>query len=305
MEVITDIKSNQSIVQRSIDKHGHAAEHNLANYLHLIGENEKHVFLRFEDDMGIMASVDNNNNWSVLSEVLAPEERKMDIIMRFLDYSLTQNGGKKVVFELLSDTRKELLKNLREEKKFRACKLNYSLYWPIFSLKDWDEEMNGKAWKKLRNVKNKFLKSYNVKIRNINDYPSDILNRLVDRWIENRKNDDGVDEQEYYRIIKSKFEGYDSVRIVDIEGKPCAMTAGWKIPNTNMYYSSIGVYDPRYEGVGVFANIDDLNFLKQQGFEYADFGGSDKSLLNFKKKFKPETIYSTHIFSVVLDEKEL
>ena len=34
-------------------------------------------------------------------------------------------------------------------------------------------------------------------------------------------------------------------------------------------------------------------------YDYADFGGSDKVLLYFKKKFKPESTYKTYIFSLV------
>ena len=50
---------------------------------------------------------------------------------------------------------------------------------------------------------------------------------------------------------------------------------------------------------GEIANIDELNSLKRKNFDYVDFGGSDKVLLRFKKKFKPEKIYKTYTFSIV------
>ena len=82
-------------------------------------------------------------------------------------------------------------------------------------------------------------------------------------------------------------------------GKPCTITAGWKMPNTKNYYSSIGILDYSYWDLGEIANIDDLNRLKKEGYEYADFGGSEKALLSFKRKFKPEKIYKTYVFSIV------
>ena len=84
-----------------------------------------------------------------------------------------------------------------------------------------------------------------------------------------------------------------------VNGKPATITAGWKIPNSNYYYSAIGIVDYSYVGLGEIANIDDLNRLKREGYKCVDFGGSDRVLLRFKKKFKPEKIYKTYIFSIV------
>ncbi|MEK6869533.1 MAG: hypothetical protein AABX74_04840, partial [Nanoarchaeota archaeon] len=94
------------------------------------------------------------------------------------------------------------------------------------------------------------------------------------------------------------FKGMDMAKTLYVNGKPCTITAGWKIPNTKNYYSSIGIFDYSCQGLGEIANMDDLNRLKKQGYEYADFGGSEKALLSFKRKFRPEKIYKTYIFSI-------
>ena len=84
-----------------------------------------------------------------------------------------------------------------------------------------------------------------------------------------------------------------------MDNKPCTITAGWRIPNTKNYYSAVGILDYSYPELGEVANMDDLDRLKRKGFDYVDFGGSDETLLSFKKKFRPEKIYKTYIFSIV------
>jgi len=87
-------------------------------------------------------------------------------------------------------------------------------------------------------------------------------------------------------------------RILVIDDEPCTVTAGWKIPNTKNYYSAIGLYNYKYDGLGELANIDDLNQIKNENYKYADFGDSDASLLQFKKKFGPESFYRTYWFHI-------
>ena len=89
----------------------------------------------------------------------------------------------------------------------------------------------------------------------------------------------------YLNFIKNDFEGTDMARSVVVNNEPCTITAGWKIPNSNNYYSAIGLYNYKYGGLGEIANIDDLTQIKKEKYEYADFGDSTESLLQFKKKF--------------------
>ena len=103
----------------------------------------------------------------------------------------------------------------------------------------------------------------------------------------------------YVKFIKSDFEGTDMSSTMVVNGEPCCITAGWRIPNTNNFYSAIGLYNYKYEGLGEVANIDDLTQIKKAGYGYADFGDSTESLLQFKKKFGPESFYRTYWFHIV------
>ena len=87
-------------------------------------------------------------------------------------------------------------------------------------------------------------------------------------------------------------------RTLIIDGEPCSITAGWRVPNSKTYYSAFGLHNYKYDRLGEATNIDDLNALKQQGYTVVDFGGSDGNLLEFKKKFKPHQFYDTITFSI-------
>ena len=167
-------------------------------------------------------------------------------------------------------------------------------------MKKWDESLQGKEWKKLRNIKNKFLKSHNVEIIPSNEIEKKKLNEIVLKWKKIRpKTEKTYYVEMYLNFIKNDFEGTDIARSVVVDGESCTITAGWKIPNSNNYYSALGLYNYKYPGLGEVANIDDLTQIKMKKFLFADFGDSTESLLQFKKKFRPESFYKTYWFHIV------
>ncbi len=188
---------------------------------------------------------------------------------------------------------------LQNSDKYRITANPIVYYTPIFKMKEWDENLEGKKWKKLRNIRNKFLKSYNVEFIPAKEIDKKRLMDVVNKWRKNRaKAEKTYYTQMYLNFIKNNFEGTDIARSVVIENKPCSITAGWKIPNSNNYYSAIGLYDYKYDGLGEVANIDDLIQIKEKKYEHADFGDSTASLLQFKKKFGPNHFYKTYWFHI-------
>jgi hypothetical protein len=162
-----------------------------------------------------------------------------------------------------------------------------------------DPMLRGKEWKKIRNIRNRFYKQHKVKVVDTKKVPKEELRRILDDWLKRRNAHDRVEKHYYVNLIENNLKGVDMAKTLIVDGKPCSITAGWKIPNSNNYYSSIGILDYSYEGLGEVTNIEDLKRLKRENYDYVDFGGSDKVLLYFKKKFKPEKIYKTYIFSIV------
>jgi hypothetical protein len=300
LKVIYDIIKHQKKIKRGIRKYGHFAEHNYLHYLHNETKWDKNVFFDFGNDRSILAQYyEEGNVWSLFPNgILALKNERLDLLLEAANYILKKQKSKKFIVEVSEDLRKEILNKFKIKNSFRACAADV-LYWPMYNMDLWNSRLKGSKWKKLRNISNRFYRRNRVSVRNSKDVPKEELNKILSSWLKKRKDSDRVDKDYYFNLINDNFKGLDMAKTMYVNGKPCTITAGWKIPNSNNYYSSIGILDYSYLGLGEVANIDDLNRLKRKGYDYVDFGGSDKVLLYFKKKFRPEKIYKTYIFSIV------
>jgi hypothetical protein len=301
LKVIYDVVKHQKKIKTAIKKYGHFAEHNHLHYLYNETKWDKNVFFDFGKDKILLAQFYKEGNvWSLFPNgVLAPKSERLDLLLEATNYILKKQKAKKFVVEVSEDIRKGLLNKFKIKNSFRACNYTETLYWPMYNMDLWSSKLKGSKWKKLRNVRNRFYRRNKVRVKDSKDVPKEELKRILSSWLKKRNDNDRVDKDYYSNLIDNNFKGIDMAKTLYVNGKPCTITAGWKIPNSNNYYSSIGILDYSYPGLGEVANIDDLNRLKRMGYDYVDFGGSDKVLLYFKKKFRPEKIYKTHIFSIV------
>lgn len=300
MKLYDNIMKHQKRIEAGIKKYGHFAEHNYNHYLYSEAKAEKNVFFDFGSGRGVLTRFyQRGNSWSLFPNgILAPKDERLNLLLETADYVLKKKKGKKFAVEVSEDLRKEILKKLHMN-VLRACSCNYVLYWPLYNMELWDSKLGGSKWKKLRNIKNRFLRKNAVKVVDSIKVPKEKLKEIVAKWLGKRQKNDRVDRDYYYKLIENDFKGMDMAKTLYVNGKPCTITAGWKIPNTKNYYSSIGIFDYSYPDLGEIANIDDLNRLKKEGYEYVDFGGSEKMLLSFKMKFRPEKVYKTYIFSIM------
>ena len=301
MKLISDIVKYKDKIKKGIKKYGHFAEHNYDHYFYSETKADKNIFFDFGSGRGVLTRFyQRGNSWSLFPNgVLAPKDERLDLLLETANYILKKKKGKKFVVEVSEELRKEILEKLQVRKELRACSCNYVLYWPLYNMELWDPKLRGSRWKKLRNIKNGFLRKNSVKAVDSIKVPKEKLKEIVAKWLVKRQKNDKVGKDYYYKIIENNFKGMDMAKTMYVNGKPCTITAGWGIPNTKNYYSSMGVFDYSSRGLGEIANIDDLSRLKKEGYKYVDFGGSEKALLSFKSKFKPEKIYRTYVFSIV------
>ena len=300
LKVIYDVVKHEKKIKKSIKKYGYFAEHNYLHYLYNQTEWDKNVFFDFGNNKILLAQFDKKNNiWSLFpNSILAPDDERLDLLLETTNYILKNLRAKKFVVEVSEDIRKELLNKFAIRNGFRACDADI-LYWPMYNMDLWDSKLKGSKWKKLRNVMNRFYKRNKIRVKDSKDVPKEELKRILLSWLKKRDARDRVNKDYFLNLIDNNFKGVEMSKTMYVNGKPCTITAGLRIPNSNNYYSSIGIVDYSYPDLGEVVNIDDLNRLKKKGFDYVDFGGSDKVLLYFKKKFKPERIYKTYIFSIV------
>ena len=136
-------------------------------------------------------------------------------------------------------------------------------------------------------------------VKDCKNVPKEELMKILLNWLKKRSSRDRIEKAYFLNLIDNNFRGMDMAKTLYVNGKPCTITAGWKIPNNKNYYSAIGLYNYKYDGLGEMANIDDMTQIKNKKFLFADFGDSTESLLQFKKKFNPERIYKTYWFHIV------
>jgi len=299
MRVLRDAVANKKIICELIAKYGSASEHNYYCYLYNIEESEEPYIVIFDDGTGILAKYDTKGNYyRIFREVLGPRERTAEIIKKFLDHIYSENKKpKKLWLELETETRKQVLDYIHDS-DYTAHGINYTLIWPVFEMDKWSGDlMQGGEWKDMRYYWSKFFKEHKVEFKISKDVSKEEMKSMVYAWKDRRRGKDRAFIDYYIHAVEHDFEGYDVNRIMIVDGKVAAISAGFKFKQG--YYASIGLYNPDIERCNEIANMDDLINLKRLGIPLVDFGGVEKGPLEFKKKFRPTRYYKTHIFSIV------
>ena len=299
MDIIDDFDSNKKEIINYIKKYGFCREHNYWFFYNQQTNYAKIYFFRLADS-GLFPIRYKSGIWEIIGDAMGKEEKRLDLFKYILDYILLKKKDKKIFLFVPEKFYNGINNFLRKTDKYRITGEPIIYFTPVFNMKKWDENLQGNTWKKLRNVKNRFLKSNNVEFIPSREVDKKKLNDVVHRWKRSRpKLEKNYYIPMYLNFIKNNFEGTDITRSVVVDGEPCTITAGWKIPNNKNYYSAIGLYNYKYDGLGEMANIDDMTQIKNKKFLFADFGDSTESLLQFKKKFNPEKIYKTYWFHIV------
>lgn len=297
MRVYKDFRKHKPKIISSIKKFGFSPEHNYYHYLYKQTPYKRCIFFDFRQKRGLVGFYNKSNDvWHVINGILAPYEERLGIFIRFLDYALAKKKAKKVCAEFDKVFKSEIFNRLRNSKY--KLSMNYILHWPVYDVKNFDEALKGRKWKKLRNIRNRFCNNLPAKAKNPKKIDKNTLRSILFSWLKRRHARDRVDFGYYLNLIDNNFKGFDMARGLSINNELCSISAGWKIPNSNDFYCGIGFFNYKYKDMGDFVNLDDLIHIKKMGYEHADLGGSDKSILRFKNKFKPEKIYKTYIFSV-------
>ncbi len=300
MRVITDVKENLPLLRSAIARFGHSVEHHLQHYLAGASKKNKLLVFSFPKNWCVLASAKGGILKIFPDGVLAPEKFRFALLEKVLSHALLKKGMKKVVIETKEGFRSEILKKMRGSEKFRALGVSYVLYWPIFRMRQFDHLLKGKKWKKMRNIRNRFLRQHRVRMVDAKKVAQEKLRAVVSQWLRKRKQRDRVAKEYYDNVIASKFSGFTLAKAMYVDGKPCAITAGWKVSNGKKhYYSAIGILNYAHNGLGEFANLLDLLLLRKLGYNLVDFGGSGRPLLEFKRKFRPHHVYKTYSFSIV------
>lgn len=296
MRIIEDTAENQALIEEVIQKYGYAPEHNFFHFRNWQGEGTRNFLFQF--DKGAIMARQEDKVWYIFSEILAAPADRIKILSEFLTHCFSDKKTDRVSVEFETDFYREVLSFLSLS-PWRACPANYSLTWPVFDLGKWDAELKGGDWKKLRYQINLFYRQHKVEIVDGRDCQSADLKKIVEAWRQKRQGSDRCYFYPYDNLIDFGFVGVKFCRTFIVDGVPSTITAGWEIPHQRgSYYSAVGLHNYSCDYLGEAANVDDLSFLKKQGYQWANFGGGEEELTGFKMKFHPYRTYDTHVFSI-------
>lgn len=300
---------NKDMVEKAIGTYGYAAEHNFYWYLACGGEyesskpapvkKEKNVFVRFKEGFGLLTKEDKGNVYTVFSEPLAPRDLRAAILKEYVLHAFEQKSAKKVMFELQSESREELLAVLPPEVRARRPSSAYTLISPVVNIETFDFSLSGKRNKLLRHTKNKFFRDHTVTIKDAKEVDRRDLCAIVDRWKQFRRAEGHAACERYYNIIGFGFKGAERAVAFIIDGRPVGFAAGWPIPNSTFYYLGVVLHDYSLPPVGVLLYVESLEWLRTTAYTHVDLGGGDKPITAFKNQFWPESWYTSYVFSTV------
>lgn len=299
MIFLKNILEEESIIENSIKKYGYAPEHNFWWYYFQSNKESENVFVSFSDGSGLFTIEERGKKKStVFASPVAPPLRRVPIIVEYLEHIFQSSEIEKVTLELEVPLYKELLGTLPNDIKNRA--INYTLTWPVYDLKMFDSSLPGGHWKTLRKARNKFYQNHLVSVADAKTYKDkDLLFQIINEWRKKRGGHDRTHFLPYHRFIDGNFMGATEARVFIVDNKAVGINAGWLIPNSSIFYGALGIHDYSLPGLGDILYLEDLMWLKSQGYAGADMGGGENALTNFKNKFYPKSLYKTHVFSVV------
>lgn len=301
MKFFKDAIKIKHLIEEAIQTYGYAPEHNYYWYQYCRRPNDRNVFVQFRDGTGLLTVEDDAKRTVYLfSQPLAPVEKRMPILLDYLDYVLTKGKLDRVEVELDTGSRRELRHELPSLLRDRAV---FETLWnPVMNLLTFDETLPGKHFKSIRHARNSFYSQNQVEIVDANTCGSEKLSRIIDEWRAKRNSHDHVYYDQYYALVRQNFEGTDSARAMIVNGTVAGFNAGWSIPNSSSYYAAVGIHNYAVPDLGQMLYLEDLVHIKRQGFREADMGGSGKNLLAFKNQFHPAFSYRTKFFSIVRRE---
>lgn len=297
MRVIDNIFGNRELVEKIISDYGYSSDHNFWYFNNMKGDSVVPKFFVFDEKYAVFAlHYLDDNDFEIISDVLAPPEERVSVLSQFVDHALSESG--KVFLTLDKSLKRDFVRKI--DSKYLAHKPTRVFDSPIYDLKKFDPSICGGQWKKVRNHLNQFFRNHKVEVRDFDSKDKEAVKFVVMGWGKSRKSSVAKSWiPVFLNFVENDFKGCDMARVIYVDDEPCSVTAGWRIPNSNGYYSAIGIHNYKYNGLGEAAYVDDLTQLKLRGFDFVDFGGSErKNLLDFKLKFAPERVVRQYLFGV-------
>lgn len=298
MKIITEQKKILPILGFHSNKFGHTAEHNPHFLMYTdITKGHNIKYFDFGADGGIVF-YNKDGCWHAISEPITKSEDKISILKNSLEFIFKDPNTERVLCEDYSkEFRKEVVSSIKDL-GLRAVRPLDIFYWPVYSLLEMPETLEGKKFKSMRYAKSRFYNNYRVAFKDALQVDKSVLFTLLNTWIKHRKAKDEILANDYIKFIENGFPKCDIRRALFLNNLLKGFTVGWHVPNSDTHYLFLNIHDYSDAYLGDFITTEHFLEAKNKGYKFLDFGGSDKKSLSFKKKFSPSNIYKTCNFSI-------
>ncbi len=299
MKFYENIEAERDRIQACIKKFGWTSDHNLDWWVcGIITPEGVPVFVEFDDGTGLLTHK-YLDKWRIWSDPLSGQDVAIQKIIEFTEF-IFKEDIKEVWCDDVSD---KIYPELQKTSSLRLNEIYYSLSWPIMDIGIYNPMLPGGHFKGMRNAKSKFYREHKVEVIEASQIDKKELNRIVDDWKrlcgELEKGD--VYDLRYRLIIDKGFSGFNTARVILVDGQPIGFNAGYEVPNNlGLFAGVIGIHDYSVKEIGLIMYLEDIEWMKNAGYKFYDMQGSgDDGGLKFKMQFEPTIERKTDTFSIL------
>lgn len=297
MKIYNNIESERDRIQSCISKFGWTSDHNLDWFIDTgISKTSRPIFAEFSDGTGLLAH-DYGEEWWIWSDPLSPKELGADKILEFCDHAFESKVGKIWCVDVSDNIHSALLK------KNNVDDVDYSLYWPVLNLENYDPLLPGNDFKEMRNARNKFYREHRVEIVEPGKVTKEDLHGIIDSWKNNaslKQSAEDIFDLKYHNAVDNNFKAFAVARVLVVDGRPAGFNAGYGVLNyPERFAGIIGIHDYSLNDLGAVLWLEDLAWVKNAGYKEMDMQGSeDDGGLKLKLRFGAQIERKTDTFSI-------
>lgn len=298
MKIYEDIETERDRIEACIQKYGWTSDHNL-DWFMVCANNEsgRPVFVEFDDGTGLLTHK-YDSEWRIWSDPLCPKEISLNKISEFAESVIS--GNIKQIW--CDDVSENIYNELKKNSNLEPREIYYSLFWPILNMHKYDPNLPGGNFKEMRNGKNKLYREHKVEIVDATHINAIDLHKIVDAWkqkISLREDAGDIYDLKYHKIIDKNFKGFKTARALIIDGKTVGFNAGYEVTNhPGRFAGIIGIHDYSLNDLGTMLWLEDLEWIKLNGYKKLDMQGSDDGGLKLKLRFGAQVERKTDTFSI-------
>ena len=256
------------------------------------------IFVQWPDDSSILVH-HSKSEWRIWSDPVSKEE---DMAERIEEFGMEVFKNKDIKVLWCGDVSETIYPKLKNNKLLKVNDIYYSLSWPVLDMFKYDSLLPGGHFKDIRNAKSKFYREHKAEVVNFDKVEKKLLHAIVDEWknVALKKQKEDVYDLKYHKAIDNDFKGFLTARVFVVDGNPVGFNAGYEVVNSPGRFAGImGIQDYSINELSLILWLEDLDWIKNAGYEKLDMQGDEEGGLKFKMQFHPVIERKTDTFSII------